>query len=256
MVGECAARTLYHNYRGFNFNRAPDGNGLHDCQVTNAYPGCYTHTWQARGGWDFYYGGYAGQDEVRSSRHSYYGMNTESYPNDFPPTLSIEDPYRRWGADCNRPTNAAERECSRYVLTGLYNDAATFDDMDRIRCYSYGEEFRVSQQVATVVDVALRWHPSEHQCPQHQVVTALSDTSDYDHSSVDLMKCNLLLSNWRVNYDECSTQDPSSSGSGPSGDNDNWHVDTPTDQIWAVVGLWRVNRLYKGFKSCRLYRIA
>ena len=93
------------------------------------------------------------------------------------------------------------------------------------------------------------------ECPRNHVVTALSDTNSY-YNTVDWMKCNLLLGNWRINYDDCTFIDPGRIGGSTKDWYGDWNIGTPQSQVYGVIGIWRTNYLYSGFKQCRLYRIA
>ncbi|XP_043208530.1 uncharacterized protein LOC122391739 [Amphibalanus amphitrite] len=254
--GECAARALYRNALGFNLQRAPGPDGKRSCQPTNVITGCFSVNLVERAGWDYYQVGRQGQGQ--RVPHRSYGHTLTAYvsaPASYPAEVSA-DPDYRWGLDCNGPTTVAERQCSRYILTGIQNAETTVNDLDYVRCYMYGTEFRVSQEVAAVVPVELDADTTQRLCPPNHVVTALADPDSAWFTTTDFMKCNLLMANWRVNYDNCFTQDPRSSGAGRTGWSDNWNIDTPYNLVYGVVGIWRSGLLFTGFKACRMYRVA
>ena len=122
--------------------------------------------------------------------------------------------------------------------------------------HRYGTEFRVSQEVAEAVPVELTGGASSRLCPHNHVVTALADPDSSSFASTDWMKCNLLMANWRLNYADCISKDPRSSGAGRAGWTDNWNIGTPYNQVFGVVGIWRTGLLFTGFKMCRMYRVA
>ena len=136
--GECAARALSRDALGFNLQRAADGAGYRSCEPTNTLTGCHGASRQARLGWDYYLTGRAGQGEPVTARAAGYTINT--YVSDwasYPAVLAQTDPLSRWGVDCNRPaTLDADRECSRYLLTGIDDGDYRFDDLDYARCFT------------------------------------------------------------------------------------------------------------------------
>ncbi|XP_043233340.1 uncharacterized protein LOC122387305 [Amphibalanus amphitrite] len=255
--GECASRALLYNSLGFNLQRTADASGQRSCQPTNTVPGCHSVNLEQRTGWDYYLTGRSGQNEAVTARTDGYTINT--YVSDwssYPALLATDDPHRRWGVDCNRPaTQSPDRECSRYILTGIDDGDYRFDDLDYARCFTYGTELRVSEQLATKLPVEITPDQPAQECPPNHVVTALSDDNSY-FGNVDWMKCALLLANWRVNYDDCMFTDPSTIGGSTTAWGGSWNTGTPQDLVYGVVGLWRTGYIYTGFKQCRLYRVA
>ncbi|KAF0314675.1 hypothetical protein FJT64_014916 [Amphibalanus amphitrite] len=175
--------------------------------------------------------------EVSAQQVVARGFHPDSPPDmvasGYPAEVSA-DPDYRWGLDCNGPTTVAERQCSRYILTGIQNAEKTVNDLDYVRCYMYGTEFRVSQEVATVVPVELDADTTQRLCPPNHVVTALADPDSAWFTTTDFMN----------------------SGAGRTGWSDNWNIDTPYNLVYGVVGIWRSGLLFTGFKACRMYRVA
>ena len=135
--GACAARALFRNALGFNLQREPAEDGTRSCQITNTITGCYSVNLESRPGWDYYQVGRQGQNERVPYRSSGFTIGTSvSSPGAYPPVASAADPDYRWGVDCNGPATVAERQCSQYLLTGIYNAESTVSDLDIVRCYT------------------------------------------------------------------------------------------------------------------------